>query len=37
VGVTTNVHDPFCVTAKVAEPTVTVADRAALPEFAATL
>jgi hypothetical protein len=37
VGVTVKVHDPFCVTVKLAEPTVMVADRVADPELAATL
>jgi hypothetical protein len=37
VGVTMKVHDPLCVTANVADPIATVADRTVVPEFAATL
>jgi hypothetical protein len=37
VGLTVYTHEPFCVTVKVADPTVSVADRAAEAVFAATL
>jgi hypothetical protein len=37
VGVTVKAHEPFCVSVKVAEPTVRVAERAVDAVFAATL